>query len=180
MPGLKQHPALTDWLFSFWHWPSPETTEWFCLRSALWWVIQLAPCLTLSITSPVPKIVFTGLAHLGPYWCWQMLIGGLLLAQVAGVCLGRVWLRVATLTLFSAVWAFFTGMFWADTPHLYGLPRNTGIGIYASLAYASLALAYASLAADCMIVAIHLVKLWWIDHLSRRCKEAVLCPSPSS
>jgi hypothetical protein len=145
-------PALTGWLFSLWHWPSPETTEWFCLRAALWWVIQLAPCLHLFGVSSS----FDGLAHYGPEVHRQILVAGLLAVQVLGVCLGNIWIRVGTLSCFGALWAFFAGMFWASSPHLYGLPRNTGIGIYFSLAV------------DCMIVAIHLVKLWYIDHLSRR------------
>lgn len=165
LPGLKQRPTFfRDWLFSLWHWPSPETTEWFCLRTALWWVIQLAPCLhVFGVNS-----AFSGLAHYGPEGRWQLAMALLLLLQVAGVCCGHVWLRVGSLVCFSALWAFFAGMFWADAPHLHGLPRNTGVGIYASLA------------ADCMIVAVHLTKIWYIDHLSRRKKEEeARCPSPS-
>ncbi len=168
---LRAKPSvLTGWLFSVLHWPSPETTEWFCLRSALWWVI--APCLHLFAVNGA----FSGLAHFGPEGQWQVVLGAMLVLQITGACIGRVWLRVGTLVCFSALWAFFAGMFWADSPHIHGLPRSTGVGIYLSLA------------ADCMIVATHLVKLWYIDHRTRRKQQTGWdknkgespCPSLSS
>jgi len=140
------------WLFSLWHWPSPETTEWFCLRTALWWVIQLAPCLHLFAVSGS----FHGLAHYGSEGRWQMLMAALLLGQVLAVCLGHAWMRIGALLTFGTIWGFFAGIFWASSPHLYGVPRNTGIGVYAGLAV------------DCMIVAVHLIRREWWDHLIRR------------
>lgn len=146
-------PALPGWLFSVLRWPSPETTEFFCLRSAFWWVIQLAPCLHLFASNAA----FAGLAHYGAEGRWQALLGGLLLCQIAAVLLGNVWLRVGALALFGTAWAFITGLFWTSAPHaMLGIPRNTGIGVYGSLS------------ADCMLVAIHLVRLWYVDHLIKQ------------
>lgn len=175
IPASRKTSALAGWLFSILRWPSPETTEWFCLRTALWWVLQLAPCLHLFAVNAQ----FDGLKHYGPEGDWQAVMAALLLGQALAVCLGNLWMRVGSLVCFSGLWAFFAGLFWASSPRLYGLPRNTGIGIYASLAV------------DCMVVAIHLVTLWWIDHLSRRRKasekaisekaiEEAKCPSLSS
>ena len=164
-PARRAAPAA-GWLFSVLHWPSPETTEWFCLRTALWWVLQLAPCLHLFAVNTQ----FDGLKHYGPEGRWQMVIAGLLLGQVLAVCLGRVWMRVSFLVAFAAVWGFFAGMFWASSPHLFGIARNTGVGVYISLA------------ADCLIVAGHLVYRWLIDHWTRqeRLREKNRsCPSPS-
>ena len=150
---LKRLSPFPGWLFSILHWPSPETTEWFCLRSAIWWVIQLAPCLHLFAVNSA----FSGLSHYGSEGRWQMLLGGMLTVQVAAVLLGNVWLRVGALALFGTIWAFIVGLFWTSAPHGWlGIPRNTGIGIYGSLS------------ADCMIVAIHLVRLWYVDHLIKQ------------
>ena len=160
---IRQPPAFLGWLFSVLHWPSPETTEWFCQRAALWWVIQLAPALHLFAVSPS----FSGLAAYGTEGHWQMLLLGLLATQTLAVLLGNLWMRVGTLLLFSAIWAFIAGLFWASSPHFRLSPvpglthtaeiaRNTGIGVYASLAV------------DCTVVALHLVYRWYVDHLAEQ------------
>lgn len=160
---IQRLPALTGWLFSVLHWPSPETTEWFCQRAALWWVIQLAPALHLFAVSPS----FSGLAAYGTEGHWQALLAALLATQTLAVLLGNLWMRVGTLFAFSGIWAFIGGMFWASSPHFRLSPvpglthtaeiaRNTGIGVYASLA------------ADCLVVAIHLVYRWYVDYLAEQ------------
>ena len=157
----KRLPSFAGWLFSVLHWPSPETTEWFCQRAALWWVIQLAPALHLFAVSPS----FSGLAAYGSEGHWQMLLFLLLTTQTAAVLLGNLWMRVGTLFAFSGIWAFIAGLFWASSPHFRLSPvpglthaaeiaRNTGIGVYASLAV------------DCAVVAIHLVYCWYVDYLA--------------
>lgn len=140
------------WLFSLVGWPSPETTEWFCLRSALWWVIQLAPALHLFTVSPA----FAGLAHYGTEADWQMRLGGLLLLQVVAVLVGRVWMRVTALFAFAAIWAFIAAMFWASSPHAAGIARNTGVGVYVALAV------------DCVVVGWHLAYWGVVDVLTHR------------
>ena len=155
--NIKRQPSWKGWLFCVLHWPSAETTEWFCIRSAIWWVIQLAPCLHLFATNHA----FRGLETRGSEGRWQMVLAGLLLGQIAAVLLGNLWLRVGALFAFGTVWAFIAALFWTSSPHgALGLPRNTGIGVYAGLS------------ADCYLVAIHLVQIWYIDHLTRPKNQA--------
>ena len=152
---------LSGWLFSLVGWPSPETTEWFCLRSALWWVIQLTPALHLFTVSAT----FSGLARYGSEADWQMRLGGLLLGQIVAVLAGRVWMRVTALFAFGAIWAFIAGMFWASSPHAAWLARNTGVGVYAALAL------------DCVIVGLHLSYrgiLDWLVLRERKLADAML------
>ncbi len=133
----------------------------------MWWVIQLAPALHLFAVSPS----FAGLAAYGSEGHWQMLLLLLLATQTLAVLLGNLWMRVGTLLLFSGIWAFIAGMFWASSPHFRLSPvpglthtaeiaRNTGIGVYASLAV------------DCAVVAIHLCRLRYIDHLAAKERPA--------
>ncbi len=167
----KRLPALSGWLFSLLRWPSVETTESFCLRAALWWVFLLAPCLQLFASSPA----FFSLAHVGTEGRWQMALGLGLTLQVVAVLCGNVWMRVGSLTIFGFVWAFVAGLFWASSPRGAGVvPLSTGIGPYAALSL------------DCMVVAIHLVRLWHIDHLAAAARKqqtegrrATACHNPS-
>lgn len=150
LPSHTSHFA--GWLFSLVGWPSPETTEWFCLRSALWWVIQLAPALHLFAVSSS----FAGLARYGSEGQWQVRLVILLAAQIIAVLTGRVWMRATALFLFSSAWAFVAAMFWASSPHAGWLVRNTGVGPYAALAV------------DCAIVGLHLGARGFLDFLGRR------------
>lgn len=154
------HFAL--WLFGLVGWPSPETTEWFCLRSALWWVIQLAPVLHLFAVSPA----FAGLARYGTEGQWQLLLLGLLIVQIIAVLTGRVWMRVSALFAFGSVWAFVAGMFWASSPHAGWLARNSGVGIYVAMAV------------DCIVVGLHLAQRGFVDFLAHR-ERCRLHPAPS-
>lgn len=86
---------------------------------------------------------FFSLAHVGTEGRWQMALGLGLTLQVVAVLCGNVWMRVGSLTIFGFVWAF-----------------ATGIGPYAALSL------------DCMVVAIHLVRLWYIDHLASKERQA--------
>ncbi len=159
----RRFSHLSGWLFSLVGWPSVETTESFCLRSALWWVIQLAPALHLFAVSPS----FAGLARYGSEGQWQVRLGIVLAMQLLAVLTGRVWMRVTALFLFGSVWAFVAAMFWASSPHLGWLARNTGVGVYAALAV------------DCVVVGLHLAARGFLDFLGRREKDFLSSSSSS-
>lgn len=145
-------PNLPVWLFSLVRWPSPETTEWFNLRAALWWVVLLWPSLHLFAANPS----FSSLERWAGEGTWQIVMGAALVAQCIAVCVGNRWGRVGALAAFGMIWAFIAVQFWTGSPHICGIPRNTGVGLYSALS------------CDCYAVAIHLVRLWYIDRLARQ------------